>query len=470
MIVTVWRGIGLLPTALRKPAVAGRWLVEAHRAQVALVLSGALMIFALPPLLGWALPRFYPPIQKSHRVLGIPVLSSSQPDPRAGQRAEQVMVLLWAAWLAAAGVMLLTALPNSVAGSRRRAHELAEQADALEPRDTEARIRLYRSALELMPDAGDEASLRERLRALGPAATTRSPVLTLVPRSGESSGANAPVAGTAAGCVGAGDRYRLTRELGRGGMGVVYSAWDSALQREVALKELPLHLSAKGELAQRFRQEARVLARLSHPCIVQVYDLIEDRGRLWISLELVRGGTMEDACRRSGGALAWQEMARLGAHMAEGLAFAHSQGVIHRDIKPINVLLTDGSPSVAKLTDFGLARMTESTQHTQPGSLMGSARYMSPEQCSGQPADARSDIYALGITFFEMLSGRVPFDGEVIAVIARHQTETPPHIGGMVPALPRHLAELVMSMLAKSPEDRPADADSIARALNALAA
>ena len=208
-----------------------------------------------------------------------------------------------------------------------------------------------------------------------------------------------------------------------------------------------------------------MLARLSHPSIVQVHDLIEDDGRLWIALEFVRGGTLGDAMRLRGGALPWREVVRIGQGIAEGLGFAHEQGVIHRDIKPMNVLLTDGDPPLAKLTDFGLARLVESTEHTQPGSLLGSANYMSPEQVSGKPADARSDLYALGITFFEMLTGSVPFEGEFAVVLARHVGEAPPDLHERVPEAPPELARLVMSMLAKAPEDRPADAACIARAL-----
>jgi serine/threonine-protein kinase len=267
----------------------------------------------------------------------------------------------------------------------------------------------------------------------------------------------------------AAQRYQLTRELGRGGMGVVYLATDTVLQREVALKELPLHLGGATDLSKRFRQEARVLAKLSHPCIVQVFDLVEDEGRLWIALEFVRGGTLADAMRYAGGALAWPEVARIGRQVAEGLAFAHAQGVIHRDIKPMNVLVTDARPPLAKLTDFGLARLVESTEHTQPGSLLGSARYMSPEQVAGRPADARSDLYALGVTLFEMLTGRVPFEGEFAAVLARHASETPPDVRTLAPDVPQALAELVASLLAKAPEDRPRDAALVARDLEAFA-
>ncbi|MEO5619115.1 MAG: serine/threonine-protein kinase [Candidatus Eisenbacteria bacterium] len=419
MISDLRQGIRQLPSTLRRPDLMGRWLTGAHRAQFVLVLAGALALFSLPPLLGWALPRLYPPVRTSYTVLGIPALSRRRPDPRVAERREQITVLVWAVWLGAVAVMMLAELPRAVAGARRREEEP--------------------NAATLVTTPGIEP----------PQAATRI----------ESS----------VGRMGAGNRYKLTRELGRGGMGIVYHAIDTVLQREVALKELPLQLGARTELAQRFRQEARVLARLSHPCIVQVHDLIEDDGRLWIALEFVRGGTLGDAMRMRGGALPWTEVVRIGRNIAEGLSFAHEQGVIHRDIKPMNVLLTDADPPLAKLTDFGLARLVESTEHTQPGSLLGSANYMSPEQVSGRPADVRSDLYSLGITFFEMLTGRVPFEGEFAAVLARQIGEAPPDLRERAPEAPPELASLVMSMLAKAPEDRPAGAGFIARALDTIA-
>jgi hypothetical protein len=298
---------------------------------------------------------------------------------------------------------------------------------------------------------------------------------TLPPGEADATPAREPDAGVAttdaaAPPVGPANRYQILRELGRGGMGVVYHALDTVLQREVALKELPLHLGGRSDIAGRFRQEARVVAKLSHPYIVQVYDLIEDGGRLWIALEFIRGGTLTDRMRHAGGALGWPEAARIGLQITEGLGFAHALGVIHRDIKPMNVLLTDARPPVAKLTDFGLARLAESSEHTQPGSILGSAYYMSPEQVAGKPADARSDLYSLGVTFFEMLTGRVPFDGEFAAVLARQVNEPAPDVLMIAPDVPPELASLVASLLAKSPEDRPQSANHVVIALRALVA
>jgi len=398
--------------APRHPGLLARWLSGAYPLHLTLALVGAVAFFATRPVLDLGLPRL---------------------DMK--RRGELLLATL-AIWLTA--TVLLTLVGFFRAMAKRRDAPTASQA----PQATLIETPTNAATAEPSPAGGASAEPR---------------------------GSQAPVE-SPAGRVGAASRYKIVRELGRGGMGVVYQAMDTVLQREVALKELPLHLGGSTDIAKRFRQEARVLAKLAHPSIVQVHDLIEDEGRLWIALEFVRGGTVADAMRYSGGALPWPDVARIGGQIAEGLAFAHAQGVIHRDIKPMNVLVTDAHPPVAKLTDFGLARLVESTEHTVPGSLLGSARYMSPEQVAGRPADARSDLYALGVTFFEMLTGRVPFDGEFAVVLARHANEPAPDVRTLAPDVPPDLAALVASLLAKAPEDRPRDAGHVVIALRALAA
>jgi len=399
-------------SAVTSPALAG-WIARTHRTRLLLAVCGGFTVLVLPAVVDATLPGFPAPMR------------------------DGIVITACAAWLGATAVLLF--------GGRKNA-------DA--------------SGVSLAPPSGTARTI---------AATTPAPAMTVIesprPASRAASAAPAPAATDSnSSRLGPANRYEIRRELGRGGMGVVYHALDTVLQREVALKELPLHLGGQGDLAGRFRQEARVLAKLGHPAIVQVHDLIEDDGRLWIALEYVPGGTVADAMRYAGGALPWPEVVRIGAQVAAGLAFAHDQGVIHRDIKPMNVLLTDGRPPAAKLGDFGLARLAESTEHTVPGSLLGSARYMSPEQVAGRPADARSDLYAFGISLFEMLTGHVPFDGEFASVLARHASEPVPDVRTLVPEVPADLATLIAAMVAKSPADRPQDADHVAYAMRALAA
>jgi len=246
-------------------------------------------------------------------------------------------------------------------------------------------------------------------------------------------------------------------------MGVVHRAWDRTLEREVALKELPHAAMNDEEMVTRFRQEARALARLSHPGVVQVYDLIPDPPRYWMAMELVDGVDLATALDERG-PLEVDEAITLARRIAEALAAAHAEGVIHRDVKSQNVLLTpDGHP---KLVDFGIAKMTSAIAATRVGDVIGSPAYMSPEQSSGRAIDARTDVYSLGVVLFEMLTGRLPFEGDLMTVIAARQSRPAPPLGEVADRdLPTGLGTLVARMLERDPERRPADMATLAAEL-----
>jgi hypothetical protein len=458
-------GAAFLPVVVRRPAVAFRWLAGAHAAQVALLLFALAVPIGLPRVLDPVLERLYPPVRSTKKLLGVIALPSTREDPRREARRRQVTAVTWSGGLAGVALLLLAAIPESLARASQASREREARAERLGPQQPLQCLSLYRAALALAWDPAHEARLAEKIRKVESMLThaqapdpARTALEAIVPDPESREGA--PPGATGA-------RYRVERELGRGGMGIVHRAHDTVLDRDVALKELPPHLSGRSDLARRFRQEARLLARLVHPNIVQVYDLIEHDGRLWIAMELVDGGTLADAIEQ-GGPSPWRELLRLGLPIAAALGFAHRQGVIHRDVKPGNILLTaDGR--IPKITDFGLARLLESSVHTQEGSLLGSARYMSPEQAAGRSADGRSDIYALGVTFYEMLSGRAPFEGETRSVLAQHLSQAPRLLRELVPDLPPPLAALVMRMLEKEPERRPQDLDAVTTALAELA-
>ena len=257
-------------------------------------------------------------------------------------------------------------------------------------------------------------------------------------------------------------RYRVVSRIGSGGMADVYCAEDLQLGRNVALKLLHDRFAADGEFVERFRREASSAAGLQHPNVVAVYDRGEWDGTSYIAMEHVRGRTLkqlvtEEAPLDPGRAIGLVEQILRAAR------FAHRRGIIHRDLKPHNVIVDDEDR--AKVTDFGIARAGASDM-TQTGSIMGTAQYLSPEQAQGAPVDARSDLYSIGITLYELLTGRVPFDGDSAVTIALKQVnEAPVPPSAYNAAVTPELDAVVLRALAKDPADRFPDADAFTAAL-----
>ena len=267
-------------------------------------------------------------------------------------------------------------------------------------------------------------------------------------------------------------RYRLQTKLGEGALGVVFRAEDTLDGRPVAVKVLHRHLFANAEVVRRFRKEARLLSEVRSPFVCGLLDFNEDRGTAYLVLELLEGMSL-GAFLKSRGALKESLAVAIAADAARGLAEAHRRGIVHRDIKPDNIFLVGDwsqadSPSETrrvKLCDFGLARQidqSESMAMTQGGQPLGTPLYMAPEQATGGEVALSTDIYALGATLFEMLSGRPPFRAKSIAALfAMHAREEPPALATLVPGISEALSQLVAKMLAKSPNSRFADADEL---------
>ncbi len=476
MIRRIHESSTLFPAMIRKPRVVTRWLIGAHSAQIALLLVVAFLLFAAPPIRDAILDRAYPPKGVTDKIAGL----FRAEDGQSKRRDTSRHIINAITWVSSGGLVILLLwmlIPTRMSRATEKARESERLADSLLVSDPFESLAHYRSAVAWECEAAREAALIDKIREISkemptmmagaepgniksvsvgeqePAATNRRP--------SETANRKTDIERVA-------DRYAIVEELGRGANGVVYRADDTVLGRQVALKELPREITDDESLAPRFRQEARVLAQLSHPYIVQVYDFVEDAGRLWIVMELIEGGDLA-SCLREHGRLSVPAVAILGQRMAEAIASAHESEIVHRDLKPLNVLLVD--ERTPKITDFGLAKLRNSSMHTMEGAVMGSPHYMSPEQADAKPVDHLSDIYSLGAVLYHMLGGRPPFEGNLSSVLAQHirRRAVPLRKAFADLDIPLKLDRLVLQMLAKKASERPANMRIVAERLGEFA-
>jgi serine/threonine protein kinase len=259
-------------------------------------------------------------------------------------------------------------------------------------------------------------------------------------------------------------RYQIFDELGKGSMGIVYRAHDPQIDRLVALKVLRQDKVTSEDFVQRFLQESKAIGRLSHPNIVTVYDAGQDHSTIFIAMELLKGKPLSEFSDNR--EMRLQEIVNIGVQVAEALDYAHGQGIVHRDIKPPNIILT--SEGQVKITDFGIAHIEDphAPQQTQAGDILGTPFYMSPEQVSGQPVDGRSDLFSLGVILYELYTGNKPFTGSNISAIFNTiMQDIPAKPAEMDSPVSPMLSSIIMTSLNKAPEKRYQTGDEMATAL-----
>ena len=251
-------------------------------------------------------------------------------------------------------------------------------------------------------------------------------------------------------------RYEIVKSIGEGGMANVYLAKDTILNRKVAIKILRGDLANDEKFVRRFQREALSSSSLSHPNVVEMYDVGEDEGNYYIVMEYIEGKTLKQLIKKRG-SLTLSEAIDIMLQLTDGITQAHDSYIIHRDLKPQNILIKDDG--TIKITDFGIAVALNSTQLTQTNSVMGSVHYIPPEQASGKGSTIRSDIYAMGILFYELLTGSLPFRGDNAVEIALKQMHDPiPSVRKKNPSIPQSVENIILKATAKNPKNRYADA------------
>jgi len=470
---TTAAAIELIPHVVIKPSVLWRWLAFSYWFYISLVVAVISMNTLVYSAVDGALNRIYPP-QTYKRMFGL--MQGVRQDSRIEWQRNLILGLFWAGAGGLSIYILLLCLPRTAQKASAKAREQEVEADALVTLKPSESILLYNKALKLAVDRNHEAALKHKIDTLDNA--IKAGTIHQSPSTPSEDSEN-PRTGTVAlsrldthyragqaDTVGPDGRYRIERKLGEGAMGAVFLAQDRTLCRQVALKKLTFGQNLNQQLATRFEQEARALARLCHPNIVQVYDLVTSRNQQWIAMEYVEGQDL-DRIIEENGKLSVAESLAIGIQIADAMDHAHARGVVHRDFKPSNVLIdADGKP---KITDFGIAKLTLSSIATIEGSLLGTPAFMSPEQARGEAADGRADIYALGVTLYQLITGDLPFAGDVKSILAQKIAGSPPSLSLLENQTSSSLASLVRKMMASDPAGRPASMNEVGQSLRSIA-
>jgi tRNA A-37 threonylcarbamoyl transferase component Bud32 len=442
----------LAPGLVRKPRLVHRWLLTAHWAQLILLCALLLMPSLVPEWIDSIREGAAAPPTTTEKLQHFFNQLTARQNPETYQEVSRT-----ALWGGSAVIVLFAfflQLPRAVSTASLAAQREEKQADRLNRRDPSQSLFLYRSALALTLDPQQEAKLQNKIASIKKPPASNIEKTVIIHNTGDNAGRHIIA-----------ERYRPTNEIGRGAMGIIYQAHDTLLERDVALKQLAPHLAHDPEFTERFVREARALAKLSHPNIVQVFDFINADSGIWIAMELVNGEELEHKLAPDT-PLAMKTCIKLGIQLSNAMDYAHGNGVIHRDFKPANVLVT--ATGDTKIMDFGLARIAQSSKHTHEGTVMGSVAYMSPEQASGKDTAPATDIYAFGVTLYRMTTGKLPFNGDPQSIVAQHLSQTPVAPQQHNTGIPDELNTLIMQMLAKAPGERPSSMLKIMKQLQRI--
>ena len=462
----------LVPGVIKKPSVVGRWFFGSYWFYIAVVVAVVLMNSLVYSAVNRTLNKIYPP-QVHKKMFGLATHATQ--DPRVEWQRNLIMGVFW---IGAGGLniyVLLLCLPRVVRKASAKAREREAAADTMVTIKPSESIMLYSKALKLAVDAEHESALKNKIATLDNAIKNGTMEISpSTPSASPEKQGTGTVVLTAnefnekpgqEDIIGPDGRYRIERKLGEGAMGMVFLAQDQTLIRKVALKKLTFGHDPNQQMVTRFQQEARALARLSHTNIVQIYDFIQVGKQNWIAMEYVEGEDLDKRISESG-KYAFNAALEMCIQISEAMDHAHRRGVVHRDFKPSNVIISaDNTP---KITDFGIAKLTLSSIATMEGSLLGTPAFMSPEQARGEPADGRSDIYALGVTLYQLLTGDLPFEGDVKGILAQKIGGSQPSLVQLEKKTPPGLVDLVKKMMGSDPEERPSTMGDVNQALKRL--
>lgn len=456
----------LVPAVVRKPSVTWRWIFSSYWFYISVFVTLIVISTAVHPAVNKTLADMYPQIE-TKELFGLIV--KKKDDPRIVSQGKIIMGIIWVGACGLNAYVLLLCLPAVVSKTTLKARQNEARADTMVTTKPSESILLYNKALKLAVDKTHESSLKSKISSLDDLIKSNNiePLSSKPPSHQQPQGTGTIMLSAnqseQESTVGPDGRYRVESELGHGAMGAVFLAKDQLLFRDVALKKLTGGLNQN--IITRFQQEARALAQLSHPNIVQIYDLVQEAGQYWIAMEYVEGTDLGTLIERQG-KFSVEDALGICVKIAEAMDYAHNRGVVHRDFKPSNVLInTDGEP---KVMDFGLAKLAHSSLATVEGSLLGSPAFMSPEQAMGETADPRSDIYAMGVTLYQLLTGRLPFEGDLKTVITQKIANRPPSMKALEGQAPVKLVAVIKKMMAVDPDDRQKTMEDVSLALKSI--